>query len=176
MVSDEMLDYVEKEKLKRESYSAAFEEMNERQHVLQQQLAKQQELLHEQEKELNVNRRRIKEEQLAREKDYAKELRERERFFESREQELMQRQHQMEIHLHERMQATEELSNKLRKEILEKEALLNTAYEELELEKKKYTEESRRQIESKSQNYVNTALIGLQEKKMTFIYYQKYGQ
>ncbi|CZF79646.1 hypothetical protein [Grimontia marina] len=173
MANEEMLEYVENEKRKRKEYSLAYNELNERQQVLHQQIAQQQALLHEQEKELNLNRKRIKEEQIAREKEYLSEKRERERFFEERENDLMQRQRQMEQHLHERMQETEKLSIKLKGDLAEKESLLAQAQERLEIEKQKYTEENRKQIESKSQNYVNTALTGLEAKENKFHFVSK---
>jgi len=173
MANEEMFSHFENEKMKRDEYSTVYNDMHERQQVLQEQIAKQQSLLHEQEKELNLNRQRIKEEQISREKSYTKELREREHFFEEREKDLMQRQRQMEKHLHERMKENETLSHHLKKEISEKEVLLKQAYDELEIEKDRYTEESRKKIESKSQNYVNTALTGLESKENNFHYLSK---
>jgi hypothetical protein len=157
----------------RKDYAVDYEMLNERQYVLQEQLAKQQELIHQQEKELNFNRNRIKEEQINREKEYSREFRERESVFENREKDLVQRQRQMEQHLHERMNETEKLQATLQKEISNKEKLLMIANEELEVQKARYTEESRKQIESKSQNYVSTALTGLESKENNFHFMAK---
>jgi hypothetical protein len=103
MANEEMLRYVDEQSRKKKDYAVDFDMLNERQHVLQEQLAKQQELIHEQEKELNFNRNRIREEQIIREKEYSKEFREREAIFENREKDLVKKQRQIEQHLHERM-------------------------------------------------------------------------
>jgi hypothetical protein len=173
MANEDMLRFVDEKKRANKDYSIDFDTLNERQYVLHEQLAQQQALIHEQEKELNLNRKRIKEEQIAREKEYSKEMHDREMFFEKRESDLMNRQRQMEEHLHERMKETEVLQIKLKKEISEKEKLIKLAYEELEIQKSRYTEESRKQIESKSQNYVNTALTGLESKENSFHFMSK---
>ncbi|EGQ8002199.1 hypothetical protein HJA63_004173 [Vibrio vulnificus] len=169
MANEEMLRYVEEAKRNNHEYSLAYEELNERQHLLQQQIAKQQALLHEQEQELNLNRKRLKEEQLRHEKELMMDTRERERFYEEREKELMSRRKHMELQLKEQK---DELSQK-QKEIREKESLLDAAYIELAQERERYTEESRKQIESKSQDYVNTALTGLEAKENSFHWLSK---
>ncbi|MEZ9831814.1 hypothetical protein AB4270_21340 [Vibrio cyclitrophicus] len=164
MANEDMLHYVEEAKRQNHKYSRAYEDLNERQHMLQQQVADQQALLHEQEKELNLNRKRLKDEQLRHEKELMSETRERERFYEEREKELNMRRHHSELMFREQK---EEL-NQLRKEIHEKETSLDNAFIELAQERERYTEESRKQIESKSQDYVNTALTGLESKEDTF--------
>lgn len=164
-----MLHYVEEAKRKNHEYSLAYEELNERQHMLQQQVAKQQALLHEQEQELNLNRKRLKDEQLRHEKELMMETRERERFYEEREKELMSRRHHSELLLKEQK---DELNQK-KKEILEQEKFLEAAYVELAQERERYSEESRKQIESKSQDYVNTALTGLESKENSFHWLSK---
>jgi hypothetical protein len=173
MANEEMLRYVDEHSKKRKDYGVDFDMLNERQYVLQEQLAKQQELIHEQEKELNFNRNRIKEEQIIREKEYSKELREREAIFEIREKNVVKKQRQIEQQLHERTTETENLQSILTKEIADKEKLLSLAYGELEVQKARYTEESRKQIESKSQNYVSTALTGLESKENNFHFMAK---
>lgn len=169
MANEDMLRYVEEEKRKNREYSLAYEELNERQHMLHQQIAKQQALLHQQEKELNENRKRLKEEQLKHEKEIMIDARDRERFYEEREKELISRRQHSEALISEQKA---ELSFR-EKEIQEKEKQLEAAFIQLELEKERYTEESRKQIESKSQNYVNTALTGLEEKENNFHWLSK---
>lgn len=169
MANEDMLRYVEEQKRKNTEYSLAYEELNERQHMLQQQVAKQQALLHQQEKELNENRKRLKEEQLRHEKELMMETRERERFYDEREKELISRRQHSEALISEQKA---ELSLR-QKEIQEKEKQLEAAFTQLELERERYTEESRKQIESKSQNYVNTALTGLEAKEKNFHWLSK---
>lgn len=168
MANEDMLRYVEEEKRKNREYSLAYEELNERQHMLQQQIAKQQALLHEQEKELNDNRKRLKSEQLRHEKELMMETRERERFYEEREKELVSRRQHAEILFNEQKAELNSFIEKKQKEISEKEKLLEAAYIELAQERERYTEESRKQIESKSQDYVTTALTGLESKENSF--------
>lgn len=168
MANEEMLRYVEEEKRKNREYSLAYEELNERQRSLQQQIAQQQALLNEQEKELNLNRNRLKTEQMRHEKELMMESREREQFYEEREKELMSRRQQVEVQLNEQKAELNAFMDKKQREIAEKEKQLEAAYVELAQERERYTEESRRQIESKSQDYVNTALTGLESKENSF--------
>ncbi|MEJ2763641.1 hypothetical protein VV869_06625 [Photobacterium sp. MCCC 1A19761] len=169
MANEDMLRYVEEEKRINKEYSLAYEELNERQHLLQRQIAQQQALLHHQEQQLNESRKRLKEEQLKHEKELMLETRERERFYEEREQEIISRRKQSEALIS--AQKVELNSKQL--EIRDREKQLEAAYIELEQEKAKYTEESRKQIESKSQNYVNTALTGLESKENNFHWLSK---
>lgn len=145
----------------------------EMQKVAQQQIAHQQEMIRAQEQELNISRKRIKEEQFSLEKDYAKEREKQETFFRERENDLLQKQNQKDEFFEKQKLETEGLRHKLKTEIYEKEKLLKLAYEELEIEKQRYTEESRKKIESKSQDYVNTALSGLQNKEDNFHWLSK---
>ncbi|MDO8939563.1 MAG: hypothetical protein Q7U98_10430 [Methylicorpusculum sp.] len=168
MANEEMIEFVESERKKRNEYNLIFNELAEREKQLQEQLAKQQAIISQQEAQLNENRNRLKMEQLLREKDFQAELEEREKLFEKRQESMFQRQKQMEEHFHQRLLETEELRNKLERELSERESSLKKAQEELENEKQKYTEESRRQIETKSETYVNTALLGLEQKEQQF--------
>lgn len=173
MANDDMLDYVERQRNRDNNYSISLKELSERQDLAQKQMAEQQAIIHAQEKELDINRQRLKKEQIEREKEYAREREERDRFFEERERSLIERQHKSDVLLQERMKDAEELRYKLKHEVAEKEHLLKKAYEELEIEKQRYTEESRKEIESKSQAYVNTALTGLQSKEDNFHWLSK---
>ncbi|BFL83094.1 hypothetical protein LFREDSHE_15440 [Shewanella baltica] len=83
------------------NYEKRYRELNDRQKVLQAQIAEQQELLHAQEKELNDSRKRLKEEQLMHEKNLMLESREREKFYEERERELLARRLHVENFLNE---------------------------------------------------------------------------
>jgi hypothetical protein len=173
MANEEMLRYADEHSGKKIDYTVDFEQLNERQNFLHEQLAKQQKLIHKQEIELNDNQNRIKEEQIIREKKYSQEFREREAVFENREKDLVKRKRQIDQQLNLRVIETDRLQSILKKEITEKEKLLSLANEELEIQKARYTEESRKQIESKSQKYVSTALIGLQSKENDFHFMAK---
>ncbi|EPS3433218.1 hypothetical protein [Vibrio alginolyticus] len=155
------------------NYEKRYKELNERQKVLQAQIAEQQALLHAQEKELNDSRKRLKEEQLIHEKNLMLESREREKFYDEREQELLSRRHHVEKLLSEQKAEWNAFMEKKQHEIVEKEKQLESAFVELEQERERYTEESRKQIESKSQNYVNTALTGLESKENSFHFLAK---
>jgi hypothetical protein len=148
-------------------------EYSEIQKSTQQQISQQQEMIRAQEQELNRSRKKIKEEQIALEKEYSQERKNQELFFKEREHDFMERQVQKDAYLEEKIVETENLRHKLNTEILDKEKLLNLAYDELQIEKQKYTEESRKKIESTSQNYVNTALTGLENKETTFHWLSK---
>ncbi|MBF8224331.1 hypothetical protein [Halomonas sp. 328] len=168
MANDEMLEFVEKERRKRNEYNAMFMELAEREKELQEQLAKQQAIISQQEAQLNESRNRLKKEQIAREREFQKELEEREKLFDKRQESIFQRQKQMEEHYQQRIHETEALRYRLENELSEREAYIKRAQEELEQEKLKYSEESRKQIESKSQNYVNTALSALETRENRF--------
>jgi hypothetical protein len=168
MANEEMLEFVESERKKRNEYNLMFMELAEREKQLQEQLAQQQAIISQQEAQLNENRNRLKKEQLTRERALQAELEEREKLFEKRQESMFQRQKQMEEHFDQRLMETEELRNRLERELSERESSLKKTQEELEKEKLKYTEESRRQIETKSETYVNTALLGLEEKEKQF--------
>lgn len=168
MASDEMLEFVENERKKRHDYNLMFNELVAREKQLQEQLAHQQSVIREQEDRLNESRNKLKEEQLLREREFQRELEERERLFEKRQESMFQRQRQMEEHFHERLKETELLRSRLESELSAREIALKRSEEDLEQEKQKYREESRKQIESKSQSYVNTALTGLQTKEDNF--------
>ncbi|WP_152539443.1 hypothetical protein [Methylomicrobium lacus] len=173
MANDEMLEFVENEKNKRRQYSLMFDELKAREDELRKQIAYQQSVIAEQEVLLEKSRKKIKEEQLSRENAFQQELEERERLFEKREESIFQRQKQMEENFHVRMLETESLRKKLESEIANRENALKVAFEELEQEKSKYREESRRQIESKSKDYVSTALSGLETKENNFHFMSK---
>ncbi|EGR0744094.1 hypothetical protein AB2359_17275 [Vibrio cholerae] len=170
MANEEILRNVhgEDEKRKNREYYLAYEELNERQHMLQQQIAQQQALLHAQEKELNDNRQRLKQEQMRHEKELMIEARERESIYEERERELLLRRQNLEAQLRDQKNELNAFMEHKEKEIAEKENRLEIAYIELQQEKEKYTEENRKQIEIKSQDYVITALTGLESKENSF--------
>ncbi|PHY62900.1 hypothetical protein [Shewanella xiamenensis] len=155
------------------NYEKRYRELNDRQKVLQAQIAEQQELLHAQEKELNDSRKRLKEEQLMHEKNLMLESRERESFYEERERELLARRLHFEKFLNEQKAEWNAFMEKKQHEIAEKEKKLESAYVELEQERERYTKENIKQIESKSENYVNTALTGLESKENSFHFLAK---
>jgi hypothetical protein len=168
MANDEMLEFVENERKKRTDYSLILNEFSAREKQLREQLDIQQKLIQEQEERLSESRDKLKKEQFLREKSFQRELEERNKLFENRQESLLQRQAQMEQNFHEKLQETEILRNRLENELSSRELALKISEEALEQEKIKYSGESRRQIESKSTNYVNITLADLQSKEDTF--------
>jgi hypothetical protein len=116
------------------------------------------------EKELDDFRTKLKQEQLAREKELQKELEAREKFFADREKKLFERQKEVE----EQLVRRQEESAELRMRLETREAQLHEAMKDLQLEKVRYTEESRKKIESKSKDYVSDALETLKDKERQF--------
>lgn len=130
-------------------------------------------LIQRQEHELNVYRKQLKEEQLARARELQSELDAREKFFAEREKSLIERQREFERHLRQREVEIEALRAHLQKEIAEKEAKLQQALIDLQLEKERYSEESRRKIEQTSKDYVVDALNALDKKEKQFHFISK---
>lgn len=136
--------------------------------------ARERELMHyrdmiaRQEHEFDVYRKRLKEEQLAREKELQKELEAREKFFVEREKSLIERQRDFEVRLTARQAETEALRSHLSKEIADREAKLQQALIDLQQEKERYSEESRKKIERTSKDYVADALDTLDRKESQF--------
>jgi hypothetical protein len=124
--------------------------------------------IQEQEKQLEEYRSKLKSDQLAREKEFQKELEARERFFADREKKLFERQKEFEEHLLHRQRETEELRARLTHEIASREAELQKTRQELLLEKERYNEESRKKIEITSKDYVSEALDLLGKKETEF--------
>lgn len=168
MANDDMLEFVENERKKRADYSLMLKEFGAREAQLHEQLDHQQKVIQEQEERLNESRNKLKKEQMLREKTFQRELEERNELFEKRQESMLQRQAQMEQHFHQKLQETESLRSRLENELSARELALKNSEEELEQEKLKYREESRKQIESKSRSYVNTALTDLQSKEDGF--------
>lgn len=141
--------------------------------------ARERELLHyrdliqRQELELDIYRKRLKEEQLAREKELQSELDAREKFFAEREKSLIERQRDFERHLMHREAETEALRAHLQKEIADREGKLQQALIELHQEKERYSEESRKKIERTSKDYVVDALDALDKKEKQFHFISK---
>lgn len=124
--------------------------------------------LHEQEKEFEARRNRLKHEQLEREKALQKQLEERESLFAEREQKLLERQRDFERVLMKREADSHFMQARLSEEIAAKEAELEKARQEVLLEKKRYNEESRRKLEKTSKDYVVEALDILDKKEKQF--------
>lgn len=131
-------------------------------------LLRYREVIDRQESELDAYRSRLKEEQLAREKELQKELEAREKFFAEREKKLIERQRDFENHLMHRQAETEALRAHLQTEIANREARLQQALVELQQEKERYNEESRKKIERTSKDYVVDALETLDKKEKEF--------
>jgi hypothetical protein len=131
-------------------------------------LLSRRDLVRKQEHELELYRARLKEEQLKREKELQKELEAREKFFAERERKLVERQRGFEEMWMHRQAETDALRDHLQKEIAKRESDLQRALLELQQEKDRYTEESRRKIERTSKDYVSDALDTLDRKERQF--------
>lgn len=124
-----------------------------------------------QERELDEFRKKLKTEQLSREKELHKELEAREKFFADREKKLFERQREVEEQLVRRQHEAEQLRIRLEQEIVQRESQLSEAMQALQIEKARYTEESRKNIERKSKDYVSEALesLNIKEEKFHFL-------
>jgi hypothetical protein len=125
-------------------------------------------LIQQQENQLDEYRTRLKQEQIAREQELQKELESREKIFLDREKKIFARQREMEHHLLKRQDEAEALRTKLENEVITREAQLQDALQQLNLEKERYTEESRKKIERTSKDYVSDTLNALDEKETQF--------
>lgn len=170
-MNEEMVEYVEKERIKRMKQERAMHEELKSREI---ELASSREILRQREAELEKYKNQLKEEQLEREKIFRAELRERDHLIESRERELLIRQKDMERRFQERFEEAEQLRATLQGEILRKEAELNSLIVEAERAKEKYQEESRKAIETKSQKFVDSALQLLGRKEEKFHTIAKY--
>jgi hypothetical protein len=126
------------------------------------------ELMEIQQTEFDAYRKRAKEEQLAREAEFQKELEAREKMFAQREKQLASRQREFEQHLMHRQAETEHLRERLQTEIAERESKVQQALIDLAREKERYNEESRKKIELTSKDYVADALDTLDKKETQF--------
>jgi hypothetical protein len=106
----------------------------------------------------------LKNKQLERESQLNSELKNRESLFLAREKELFERQKEVEDQLRKRKDDVDRLQSKL----AQREAYLAQALQVLEHEKARYNEESRKQIEGKSRDYVSDALNSLDKKAKDF--------
>ena len=111
---------------------------------------------------------KLKQEQLDRAKELQRELETRETFFKDRERAIFERQKEVEQQLFKRQREIEQLRMRLEGEITTREAQLNESIKQVELEKARYTEESRKKIEIKSKDYVAAALDTLENKERQF--------
>lgn len=124
--------------------------------------------IQEQEKQLDDYRSKLKHEQLLREKEFQKELDEREKFFATREKKLLERQREFEEHLLLREKESEHLRARLENELVAKHSELEHMKSTLQKEKELYREESRKKIETTSKDYVVEALDILGKKETEF--------
>ncbi len=152
------------ESRKREMVEDKDRYLNER----EKELSHYRKIIENQEHELNAYRTRLKEEQYLHEKELRKELEERERYFAEREKKLIERQKEFEEHIHRREIEAESLRNHLQKEISLRESELKKSLQELDQEKERLTEESRKKLEQTSKNYVEDALELLSTKESQF--------
>ncbi|QBC45188.1 hypothetical protein [Iodobacter fluviatilis] len=141
-----------------------FERMNIREKELM--MLRQQ--IHMQERELDKQKSKLKEEQLSREKAIQKEMDAREKFFSEREKNLYERQREFERELQLRQVELESLRNDFENSTRRKEQELEEEKILLHLEKERYNEESRIKIETKSNDYVTQTLEILRSKEDEF--------
>lgn len=161
------------ERMERDRLAERVLEEEERFSARERELMHYRELIQRQEHELDAYRKRLKEEQLIREKELQNELNAREKFFSEREKSLIERQRDFEQHLMRREAETEALRTHLQKEISDREARLQQALVELQQEKERYSEESRKKIERTSKDYVVDALDTLDRKEKQFHFISK---
>ncbi|HGQ7401820.1 hypothetical protein [Pseudomonas aeruginosa] len=129
---------------------------------------KHQEQLDTQERDLRDFQKRFESEFKKREKDLIGEVRERERILEDREKDLLEKQSSVDKYIFDRTKSFEEMYASRVAAISEQEELLKRSQEDLEQEKERYKEENLKEIERKSQSYVNGALSGLESKEVDF--------
>ncbi|WP_421240017.1 hypothetical protein [Aeromonas enteropelogenes] len=141
---------------------------NEYLNARERELSKYREIIQQQERELDAYRSKLKEEQIAKERELRRELEERERFFVDREKKLLERQKEFEKYFHLRESEAVELRNKLENEVAQRESELKRAEIELKQEKERLTEESRKKLEQTSRDYVADALEALSNKETKF--------
>lgn len=125
-------------------------------------------IITERERDIESLRAKIREEQLAREKEIQRELEAREALFAERERKLLERQREFEHQLMRRQDEAESLRHRLAEEVAVREARLQQAAIELEQEKERYKEDSRKRIEQTSKDYVAEALELLDRKEGEF--------
>ncbi len=131
-------------------------------------LAEYRELLEVQQREFDAYRKRVQEEQLAREAEFQTERQEREKILAQRDIQLSMRNRDFEERLMRRQSEVEQLRERLQTEIAAREQRLQESLAELALEKERYNEESRKKIERTSRDYVADALETLDQKEIQF--------
>ena len=159
-----MQDRMEESRLNERFTSKALQQFQAR----ERELLEYRELIQQQEKQLDEYRTRLKQEQIAREQEFQKELESRERHFAERERSLFARQKDIEHNLMRRQEEAQMLKAKLEHDVISREAQLQEALQQLNLEKERYTEESRKKIERTSTDYVSETLRALDEKEEQF--------
>lgn len=125
-------------------------------------------VLADRERDLESVRATLREEQLMREKELQLEFAAREELFAEREKKLLERQRDFERQLMQRQAESESLRHHLAEEVAAREAKLQQARIELQQEKERYNEESRKRIEQTSKGYVSEALDMLDRKEKQF--------
>lgn len=161
------------ERMEESRLKSLANEERERLSVRERELLHYRETIQKQERDLEVYRARLKEEQLARERELQREMEAREKFFAEREKKLVERQREAEIRQMHRQAETEALRQHLEEQIAKREVELTKALSELEQEKLRYTEESRKKIERTSKDYVVDALELLEKKERQFHFISK---
>ncbi|MNZ44931.1 hypothetical protein D3C78_625700 [compost metagenome] len=131
-------------------------------------LSRYREVIENQERELDAYRSRLKEEQLEKEMVLRKEFEEREHYFVERERKLLERQKDFEKYLQRREMEASALRDRLEEEVVIREQELKRAFMELQQEKERLTEESRKKLEQTSRDYVADALEALSSKETKF--------
>ncbi len=159
-----MQDRMEESRRRREYTPEEIERIERR----EMELISLREHIQEQEKQLDEYRSRLKQDQLAREKEIQKELEQRERFFYEREKKLTERQKEYEKNYLARQTEIEELKSHLTQQIVHRENELLKLRDEVEREKERYNEENRKKIERTSTDYVSEALELLSKKEAEF--------
>jgi hypothetical protein len=126
------------------------------------------------ERSMLAERAKVQRDLLEREKQLQREQQEREKLFEERERRLHEQQFKFEHELGRRQQENAELRARLQAEITQRETQLADAERLLALEKARYTEESRKRLESKSRDYVKDALDSLKKNEDQFQLFSRF--
>jgi len=130
--------------------------------------SKYREQIQAQEKELNTYRAKLTKEMFDREKQLKQEFDKREKLFAERERQLIERQREYTDKIIQNQFEVEEARAALEEEFNLKNAELQNAIEELQMEKQKYNEITREKIEQTSNDYVSEALKTLDDKEKQY--------
>ncbi|MFK8402945.1 hypothetical protein M2D07_030890 [Pseudomonas sp. BGr12] len=159
-------EYKEREKELSSGYASRELELQER-------VKAHQERLESQERDWRDYQKKYDSDLKRRERDLMGEVRHREEILEKREKELSEKQSSVDKYVFEKTRSLDEMFLSRSAAVTEQEELLKKSQESLDQEKEKYKLENLKEIERKSQSYVNGALSGLESKEVNFHFISK---